>query len=197
MRAVVQERYGPPEVLRVADVERPVPEADEVLVEVHASTVTRGDAMGVRSDEYRFTRVFTGIRRPRRTQLGSEFAGRVEEVGAAVTEFRVGDEVFGVQRRRERRVRRRARRAAVIAPKPAGLTFEEAAAIPDGSLLALTCLQPGAAARGKSRPRLRRRRLGRHGRGAAPRPPLRGGRGDRGVRHEGRRARAHRSARGT
>ena len=81
MRAVIHERYGPPEVLRVGEVERPVPEADEVLVEVLASTVTRGDAMGVRSEDYRFTRVFTGIRRPRRTHFGSEFAGRVAEVG--------------------------------------------------------------------------------------------------------------------
>ena len=75
-----------------------MPEDDEVLVRVAASTVTRGDAMGVRSADYRFTRVFTGIRRPRRTSLGTEFAGRVAEVGAAVTEFRVGDEVFGFQR---------------------------------------------------------------------------------------------------
>ena len=102
MRAVVHDRYGPPEVLRVGEVERPVPEEDEVLVQVHASTVTRGDAMGVRSDEYRFIRVFTGIRRPRRTSFGMEFAGRVEEVGAAVTEFRVGDDVFGVQGARTR-----------------------------------------------------------------------------------------------
>ena len=109
MRAVVHDRYGPPEVLRVAEVERPVPKEDEVLVRVHASTVTRGDAMGVRSVEYRFTRVFTGIRRPRRTTIGTEFAGRVEEVGAAVTELRVGDEVFGVEGRRERGVRGRAR----------------------------------------------------------------------------------------
>ena len=64
MRAVVHDRYGPPEVLRVAEVERPVPKEDEVLVRVHASTVTRGDAMGVRSADYKFTRVFTGIRRP-------------------------------------------------------------------------------------------------------------------------------------
>jgi len=62
MRAVVHDRYGPPEVLRVAEVERPVPKEDEVLVRVHASTVTRGDAMGVRSAEYRFTRLLTGIR---------------------------------------------------------------------------------------------------------------------------------------
>src|SRR5918997_3652634 len=97
MRAVVHDRYGPPEVLRIDEVERPEPKEDEVLVRVHASTVTRGDAMGVRSAEYRFARVFTGIRRPRQTSLGSEFAGVVEEVGAAVTEFRVGDEGFGVK----------------------------------------------------------------------------------------------------
>ena len=59
MRAVVHDRYGPPEVLRVAEVEQPVPEEDEVLVRVHASTVTRGDAMGVRHVDYRFTRVLT------------------------------------------------------------------------------------------------------------------------------------------
>ena len=79
MRAVVQDRYGPPEVvLRVADVDTPVPADDEVLVRVHASTVTRGDAMGVRGVEYRFTRLFTGIRRPRQPIVGTEFAGRVE-----------------------------------------------------------------------------------------------------------------------
>ena len=95
MRAVVHDRYGPPDVLRVEEVERPTPAEDEVLVRVIASTVTRGEAMGVRSVEYRFTRVFTGIRRPRSTAHGSEFAGVIEEVGAAVTEFQVGDEVFG------------------------------------------------------------------------------------------------------
>ena len=97
MRAVVHDRYGPPEVLRVDDVERPVPKEDEVLVKVHASTVTRGDAMGVRGADYRFTRVFTGIRRPRRANLGTEFAGRVEEVGTAVMlAHHVETEVTGV-----------------------------------------------------------------------------------------------------
>ena len=109
---------------------------------MHASTVTRGDAMGVRSADYRFTRVFTGIRRPRRTSLGrTEFAGRVEEVGAAVTEFQVGDEVFGVKAGANAEYVT-IRESGVIAPTPAGLTDEEAAAIPDGSLLALTCLGP-------------------------------------------------------
>ena len=70
MRAVVHDRYGPPDVLHVAEVERPVPKEDEVLVKVYASTVTRGDAMSVRHADYRFTRLATGIRRPRRTTSG-------------------------------------------------------------------------------------------------------------------------------
>jgi NADPH:quinone reductase-like Zn-dependent oxidoreductase len=136
-------------VLRVADVERPVPREDEVLVRVHASTVTRGEAMGVRSREYRFTRVFTGIRRPRKTFFGSEFAGRVEEVGAAVTELRPGDEVFGFQGGALAEYVA-VRESGVVAPKPETLTFEEAAAVPDGSLLALSCLRPAFPLQGKS-----------------------------------------------
>ena len=149
MRAVVHDRYGPPEVLRVAEVERPVPKEDEVLVRVHASTVTRGDAIAVRSAEYRFTRVFTGIRRPRRTTSGTEFAGRVEGVGGAVTEFRVGDEVFGIKGGANAEYVT-VRAGGVIAPKPSGLTYEEATAVPDGSLVALTCLRPGYPLPGKS-----------------------------------------------
>jgi NADPH:quinone reductase-like Zn-dependent oxidoreductase len=149
MRAGVHDRYGPPEVLHVAEVERPVPAEDEVLVRVLASTVTRGDAIGVRGVEYRFTRVFTGIRRPRRTTFGSEFAGRVEAAGAAVTELRAGDEVFGIRSGATAEYVA-VRESGVIAPKPAGLTFEQAAALPDGSLLALTCLRPLEPLRGRS-----------------------------------------------
>ena len=149
MRAVLHERYGPPDVLRVADVERPVPKEDEVLVRVVASTVTRGDAMGVRSVQYAFTRLANGITRPRRQSFGSEFAGVVDEVGATVTGFRSGDQVFGIAAgaNAEYVV---VGESGVIAPKPAGLTFEQAAAVPDGSLLALTCLQPASPLGGKS-----------------------------------------------
>jgi len=148
MRAVIHDRYGPPEVLRVGEVERPVPKEGEVLVRVHASTVTRGDAMGVRSDHYRFTRVFTGIRRPRQTIFGTEFAGRVEAVGADVSEFPVGEDVFGVQRGAGAEYVA-VPESGVIATKPAGLTYEQAAAIPDGALLALTMLRPLEPLRGK------------------------------------------------
>jgi NADPH:quinone reductase-like Zn-dependent oxidoreductase len=148
MRAVVHDRYGPPEVLRVGDVERPVQKEGEVLVRVHASTVTRGDAMGVRSDQYRFTRVFTGVRRPRRTIFGTEFAGHVEAVGGVVSEFAIGDDVFGIQGGASAEYVA-VPESGVIAAKPAGLTYEEAAAIPDGSLLALTMLRPLEPLRGK------------------------------------------------
>jgi NADPH:quinone reductase-like Zn-dependent oxidoreductase len=148
MRAAVHDRYGPPEVLRVAEVERPVPNEDEVLVKVLFSTVTRSDT-GFRSLEYPFSRVFTGIRGPKRTTAGMEFAGQVEEVGAAVTELRPGDDVFGIKGGANAEfvtVRERG----VIAREPAGLSFEEAAAVPDGSLLALSCLRPAEPLRGES-----------------------------------------------
>jgi NADPH:quinone reductase-like Zn-dependent oxidoreductase len=148
VRAVVHDRYGPPEVLRVAVVERPVPADDEVLVRVHASTVTRGDAMAVRSNQYRFTRLMTGIRRPRRTNHGTEFAGVVEDVGAAVTGIRAGDEVFGAKGGANAEYVT-VSEDGVIARKPEGLTFEEAAAVPEGVLLALSCLKPAGPLRGK------------------------------------------------
>jgi NADPH:quinone reductase-like Zn-dependent oxidoreductase len=149
MRGVVHDRYGPPEVLRVEEVVRPVPEEGEVLVRVYASTVTRGEAMAVRSADYRFTRIFTGLRRPRNTAFGSEFAGRVEQLGPAATELRVGDDVFGVQTGAAAEYVA-VREDKVIAPKPNALTFEEAAAVPDGSLLGLSCLRPAEPLTGKS-----------------------------------------------
>ena len=148
MRAVVHDRYGPPEVLYVDEVERPAPAEDEVLVRVRASTVTRADAMGVRSVEYRFTRLMTGIRRPRRTYHGTEFAGVVEDVGSAVTAFEVGDDVFGAKGGANAQYVT-VRESGVIARKPEGLTFEEAAALPEGALLALSCLRPAGPLRGK------------------------------------------------
>ena len=137
MRAVVHDRYGPPEVLRLEDVERPVPEDDEVLVRIHATTVNRTDC-GLRSADPFFTRFFTGLRRPRRRILGMELAGEVEAVGAAVTEFEVGD--AGLRRQRLRahtRSTSASARARALAHKPAGMTFEEAAAVSDGACIAL------------------------------------------------------------
>ena len=141
MRAVVNTEYGGPDVLRILDVERPVPADDEVLVEVHATTVNRTDC-GFRAPAPWFIRLFAGLRRPRRTILGTEFAGVVAEVGPAVTEFAVGDEVFGVNADRfgAHAEYLCVRESAPIAPKPSGMSFEEAAAVCDGAILAMTCL---------------------------------------------------------
>jgi NADPH:quinone reductase-like Zn-dependent oxidoreductase len=95
MRAVVHDRYGPADVLRFEEVERPVPKDDEVLVKIHATTVNRTDS-ALRAGEPFASRFITGLLRPKRKILGTELAGEVEAAGAAVSEFEVGDEVFGV-----------------------------------------------------------------------------------------------------
>src|ERR1700726_1779412 len=95
MRAVVYDRYGPPEVLRIEEVEPPVPKDNEVLIRIRAATVSRTDT-GLRSAELFASRFISGLLRPRRRILGSDLAGEVEAVGATVTEFKVGDHVFGI-----------------------------------------------------------------------------------------------------
>ena len=92
MKAVVYDRYGPPEVQRLEEVERPVPKADEILVRVHATTVNRTDC-GWRSAKPFFVRYFIGLRGPKQKILGMELAGEVEAVGTAVTDFEVGAEI--------------------------------------------------------------------------------------------------------
>jgi NADPH:quinone reductase-like Zn-dependent oxidoreductase len=139
MRAVVHDRYGPPDVLRLADVERPVPEEDEVLVKIHATTVNRSDC-GWRSAKPFMTRFFTGLRRPKRKILGMELAGEIEAVGAAVTEFEVGDRVFGVRYGTHAEFVS-ARESAALAHMPSTMSFEEAAAVCDGACIALSCLR--------------------------------------------------------
>jgi NADPH:quinone reductase-like Zn-dependent oxidoreductase len=139
MRAVVFDRYGPPEVLRVETIERPVPADDEVLVRIHATTVNRTDC-GWRSATPFFTRVFTGIRRPKHRTPGMEFAGVVEEKGASVTQFEVGDEVFGVGGSGANAEFICRRESSALAHKPKNMTFEEAAAICDGVSIARACL---------------------------------------------------------
>jgi NADPH:quinone reductase-like Zn-dependent oxidoreductase len=138
MRAVVQDRYGPPEVLRIEEVDRPAPKADEVLVKVHATTVTRSDC-GVRAADPFFTRAFFGLRRPKQMIAGTELAGVVEAVGSAVSEFKVGDEVFGLRSGANAEYVC-VRESRALAHKPAGMTFEEAAAVCDGASIARACL---------------------------------------------------------
>lgn len=149
MRAVVYDEYGSPDVLRLAEVERPEPKEDEVLVKIHATTVTQTDC-GWRSAKPFIVRYFIGLRRPKRRILGMELAGEVEAVGAAVTEFAVGDEVFGVGGFGAHAEYACKRESASIAAKPTGTTFAEAAAVCDGACIALSCLRDADLRPGRS-----------------------------------------------
>jgi NADPH:quinone reductase-like Zn-dependent oxidoreductase len=157
MRAVVYDQYGPPEVLRIEDVDRPAPKDDEVLVRIRAVAVTRADC-ATRDANRRsglaiqlISRLVSGIRRPKQRILGTEFAGMVEAVGAAVTEFAAGDRVFGTTGFRFGAYAEFIciRESARIARMPASTSFEEAAAICDGALNALWCLRGAALAKGQ------------------------------------------------
>jgi NADPH:quinone reductase-like Zn-dependent oxidoreductase len=149
MRAVVHDRYGPPEVLRVEEVERPVPAENEILVRIHATTVNRTDCH-IRAAKPFLWRFFAGLLRPKRKILGAELAGEVEAVGAGVTEFEVGDQVFGIS---PGRFGAHAeficmRESALLAHKPAGMSFEEAAAVCDGAVQALAHLRRAEVGKG-------------------------------------------------
>ncbi len=137
MRAVVHDRYGPPEVLRLEEVERPDPNEDEVLIRIRATTVNRTDCHIRRADPF-FWRFFSGLRRPRQRILGSELAGEVEAVGAAVSNFAVGDRVFGISGRFGANAEFICLPASArVAHMPTGMSFEEAASICDGGLSSL------------------------------------------------------------
>jgi NADPH:quinone reductase-like Zn-dependent oxidoreductase len=149
MKAIIYERYGPPEVLRIAEVERPVAGPGQLLVRIHATAVTRFDDATRQANRKSgaavsaLSRLVSGVRRPRQPILGSEFAGEVEAIGEGVTEFAVGDRVFastglGLGAYAEAIALDEEAR---VVPIPRGLTYAEAAALPDGGLNALWCLR--------------------------------------------------------
>jgi NADPH:quinone reductase-like Zn-dependent oxidoreductase len=136
VKAVVYTKYGPPEVLQLKEVAKPIPKDDEVLIKVQAVSVNRSDWEGLRGKPL-YARI-GGLLRPRQQILGSDVAGRVEMAGKNVTRFQPGDKVFGdiLPRLGGFAEYVRARESA-LALKPAGMTFEEAAAIPQAAVIAL------------------------------------------------------------
>lgn len=138
MRAIVQDRYGPPEVLRLAETGRPAPGDGEVLVRVRAASLNARDWHVMRGDPY-LARLSFGLRRPRTRIRGTDFAGLVEAVGRGVEGLRPGDEVFGEAEGAFADYVCAPRDA--VAPKPSGWTFEQAAAVPLAGNTALMALR--------------------------------------------------------
>ena len=148
MKAIVYEKYGPPEVLQLKEVKKPTPKDDEVLIRIYATSVTTGD---VNARSFIFVppglgllaRLMIGLRKPKKTILGTELAGEIEAVGKDVKLFKEGDQVFGIDGNglgayAEYKC---LNEEEALSIKPANMTYEEAAAIPAGALTAFYFLR--------------------------------------------------------
>jgi len=152
MRAVLYTEYGSPEVLRLVEIPKPSPRDNEVLVKVHAATVTIGDTimrgLNIPGSGWQraMARLYLGYRKPRRPILGMELAGEIETVGRKVTRFQPGEAVFASTFAVNFGAHAEYKclpENGVLATKPSNLSFEEAAAAPGAGMTALHCLKKG------------------------------------------------------
>jgi NADPH:quinone reductase-like Zn-dependent oxidoreductase len=135
MKAVIYTRFGPPEVLQLCEAPKPEPNTKEVLIRIHAATVCKEDP------DMRAGPGFNGLLKPRHLILGQEFAGEVEAVGPGASRFRPGDRVFGIDAFGAYAEYKCMSEGGALASMPAGLTYAEAASVPNGALTALPFLR--------------------------------------------------------
>ncbi len=142
MKAIVYTQYGPPDVLHLQEVEKPVPKDDQVLVQIHAASVNAADWHLLTADIF-LVRLMTGLLKPKYTILGADIAGRIEAVGRNVKQFQPGDEVFGdiFTRGSGGFAEYATAPESALALKPANLSFEQAAAVPLAAVTALQALR--------------------------------------------------------
>ncbi|MGB3467184.1 MAG: NAD(P)-dependent alcohol dehydrogenase, partial [Cyclobacteriaceae bacterium] len=159
MKAAIYEKYGSPEVLRIAEVPKPQPKANEILVKVRAATVTSGDTR-LRSSNFPPlfwlpARLIFGLLKPKNKILGHELAGTVVECGKDVSDFQIGDEVFGTTTLlkggsyAEYVCLPQKWKNGVVGKKPSNLNFEEAAALPIGAMTAMSLLEKAKLTKGQ------------------------------------------------
>ena len=158
MKAIVYTHYGSPEVLHLTEIAKPTPKDNEVLVKIHATTVTIGDTImrSLKMPVPRWQRImfrfYLGVRKPKRPILGMELAGEIEAIGKSVTRFKIGDAVlastFSVNFGGYAEYKCLPEDG-MIALKPANITYEEAAALPGAAATALRCLRKGDIQRGQ------------------------------------------------
>ena len=158
MKAIVYSKYGPPDVLQLKEVEKPTAKDNEVLIRIHAATVTAGDCE-IRSFKLPIwiwlpLRIVMGIRKPRRPILGAELAGEIETVGSAVKRFKKGDQVFGSSGIRMGAYAEYKCQPATsgLAIQPANLSYEQAATISTGGLNSLHFLRKAKYPKGRESP---------------------------------------------
>ena len=155
MKAITYTEYGPPEVLRLAEIEKPVPKANEILIRIHAVSIGYGDILArnfraVTRRDFNMPSIFLlparmefGFRKPKKNILGTEFSGEVEAVGKNVAQFKEGDRVFGY---RAQRFGANVEYLCIpenecVTIKPDNMSFDEAAAVPYGGITALSLLR--------------------------------------------------------
>jgi NADPH:quinone reductase-like Zn-dependent oxidoreductase len=147
MKAIVYTKYGPPDVLQLKEVVKPIPKEDEVLIKIYATTATLYDCWARSSTAppgfWLFSRMGSGLTKPKQPILGTELAGEIEALGADVTRLKVGDQVFGFSANLGAYAEYICLPEGAVGIKPANMTYEEAAAVPQGALTALYFLRKG------------------------------------------------------
>jgi len=144
MRAIVYHTYGSPDVLKLEEVQKPVPQDDEVLIQVHAVSVNAGDLHVLRADPFLIRLMGYGLLKPKNKILGAAIAGRIEAIGGNVKQFQPGDDVFGDLSESGRRggfAEYVCASADALVLKPSRLSFEEASAVPVAAVTALQGLR--------------------------------------------------------